>query len=310
MHDHAGDDTPGHHHGGFGLSASSRFRGRLIAAFVLTGALFVAELIVGLIAGSLAVIADAGHMATDVLTLGAALAATTIAARADTSGQRTYGRYRAEVFAAGFAVLLMLAVGIGVVVSAIGRIGAEIEIETGLMMVIGVIGLVINLVSLFLLHSGAGESLNIRGAYLEVMGDAAGSVGVVLAAILIRATGWSVWDVVIAFGIGAFVIVRAVALGRSVLRVLGQHAPTGVDPHDVAEQLAGIDGVADVHDLHIWELTSGMTVATAHLVAADAADHHAVLDAARDLLAHGYDIEHATLQIEPLDHTSCRQMDW
>lgn len=301
-----------HSHAGFGSPrpASHRFRGRLAAAFTLTGALFVAELVVGLIAGSLAVVADAGHMATDVVTLGAALAATRIAARPDATGQRTYGRYRAEVFAAGFAVLLMFGVGIGVVVGAVNRIGSETHVQTGLMAAIGVIGLVVNVVSLLLLRAGAGESLNIRGAYLEVLGDAAGSVGVVVAAGLIAWTSWAAWDVVVAVGIGGFVVARAIALGRAVLRVLGQHAPAGLDPHVVAADLSAIDGVADVHDVHLWELTSGMTVATAHLTVTEIADHHAVLDAARDLLAHTYDIEHATLQVEPADHASCRQLDW
>lgn len=310
-----------HDHGSFGgaahdaadannAPASRRHRPRLIAAFGLTSGLFVAELIVGLLAGSLAVVADAGHMATDVVTLGAALLATRIALQPDHTGQRTYGRYRAEVFAAGLAVLLMFAVGVFVVLGAISRIGSNPDIETGPMAIIGIVGLVVNVVSLLLLRAGSKESLNLKGAYLEVLGDAAGSVGVIAAALLIGWTGWAAWDVAVAVGIGAFVVVRAVGLARSVLRVLGQHAPEGIDPNTVAEQLGGVDGVCDVHDVHIWELTSGMTVATAHLVARDAADHHAVLDGARDLLAHQYSIEHATLQVEPPDHTSCRHLGW
>jgi cobalt-zinc-cadmium efflux system protein len=315
-------DQHGHHHGiggpaardpsGRPATASRRFRGRLTAAFGLTASLFVAELVVGLLAGSLAVVADAGHLATDVVTLGAALVATRIAARPDASGRRSYGRYRAEVFAAGLAVLLMIGVGVFVVAGAVGRIGAEPHIATGPMAVIGAVGLAVNLACLGLLHSGAGESLNIRGAYLEVLGDAAGSVGVLVASGLIAWTGSPVWDVVVAAGIGAFVVLRAVGLGRAVLRVLGQQVPQGMDPHQVAADLAAIPGVADVHDLHLWELTSGMTVATAHLVASDAegTGYHGVLDRARDLLASRYHIDHATLQIEPADHTSCGNIDW
>lgn len=291
-------------------SASQRHRPRLVAALALTSTLFVAELVIGLIAHSLAVIADAGHMAADIVTLGAALLATKIATTGGTARGRTYGRYRAEVFAAGFAVLLMLAVGVLVVVGAIGRIGHEPEIHTGLMLVIGIVGLAVNLVALLLLRAGSRESLNVKGAYLEVLGDAAGSAGVIAASILIQLTGWAVWDVVIAVGIGAFVVARAVGLGLSVLRVLAQHAPVGIDPHEVGERLHGIDGVCEVHDVHLWELTSGMTVATAHLVATDSADHHAVLDRARELLADEYDIEHATVQIEPRDHTGCQHLDW
>jgi cobalt-zinc-cadmium efflux system protein len=314
-HQHAG-----HHHGigagmqrdasGRPVTASHRFRRRLAAAFGITGALFVAELVVGLIAGSLAVVADAGHLATDVVTLGAALVATRIAVRPDSTGRRTYGRYRAEVFAAGLAVLLMIGVGVFVVAGAIGRIGAEPHVQTLPMAIIGAVGLTVNVCCLLLLRPGSAESLNIRGAYLEVLGDAAGSLGVLIASGLIVWTGTPVWDVVIAIGIGAFVVVRAVGLGRSVLRVLGQQAPSGMDPGDVVADLAAIEGVADVHDLHLWELTSGMTVATAHLVSVDGADHHGVLDRARDVLAVRYHIEHATLQVEPADHTSCRNIDW
>lgn len=309
-HDHGLGGHPARDAVGRPLSASGAFRGRLRIAFALTAAIFVAELTVGLIAASLAVVADAGHMAADVVTLGAALLATRIAARPDPTGRRSYGRYRAEVFAAGFAVLLMLGVGAFVVVGAVRRIGTTPDIATGLMLVIGAIGLAVNFVSLALLRSGAKESLNVRGAYLEVLGDAAGSIGVIVAAVLIRATGTAVWDVVVAAGIGAFVVTRALLLGRSVLRVLGQHVPDGLDPVAVADALTAIDGVADVHDLHLWELTSGMTVATAHLVADDGTDHHRVLDEARDLLAGRFAIEHATLQIEPADHTFCGAIDW
>lgn len=302
----------GHDHGGV-ASAAGRHRGRLKIAFALTAAMFVAELIVGLLAQSLAVIADAGHLAADVVTLGAALLATHIAAKSAASGRWTYGRYRAEVFAAGLAVLLMIGVGVFVVTGAISRIGTEVTIDTGLMGLIGVIGLAVNVIALALLHAGSKESLNVRGAYLEVLADAAGSVGVIAAAVLISTTGWVGWDVVVAVAIGLFVVVRAVGLGRSVLRVLGQKAPDSLDPEDVASALAAIDGVDSVHDMHIWELTSGMTVATAHLVAPADLDwerHHAVLDAARDLLSITYRIEHATLQIEPHDHTYCGATHW
>lgn len=310
----------GHSHGLSGAatsgppeSAAGKHRGRLKIAFALTALMFVAELVVGLLAHSLAVIADAGHLAADVVTLGAALLATHIAARSVAAGRWTYGRYRAEVFAAGLAVLLMLGVGVFVVVGAISRIGTVADIDTGLMGIIGVIGLAVNIVALLLLRAGSRESLNVRGAYLEVMADAAGSVGVIAAAALIFWTSWTGWDVVIAIAIGAFVVVRALGLGRSVLRVLGQRAPTEIDPTEVAAALAAIDGVDSVHDMHIWELTSGMTVATAHLVAVADSDwhgHHTVLDAARDLLAGTYRIEHATLQIEPGDHTYCGAIDW
>jgi cobalt-zinc-cadmium efflux system protein len=262
------------------------------------------------VSGSLALLSDAGHMAGDVLALGVALVATKIATRPDLTGRRTYGSYRAEVFASGFAVLVMLGTAGYIVVEALGRIGEEVEVSAGPMLVVGVLGLLVNLVALVLLRAGASESLNVRGAYLEVLADAAGSVGVIAAGVLVVTTGQALFDTVIALAIAVFVVVRAVSLGRQVLAVLGQHAPEDVDLAALNRDLAAVEGVQEVHDLHLWTLTSGMHVATAHLVTAEGADGHAVLDRARDLLRDGYAIDHATLQIEPADHTGCEEVGW
>ena len=307
---HGADADSGGHGEGAAPHSAARFRGRLAITFALTAAFFVVELVVGLIAGSLALIADAGHMATDVLALGASLVATQLAARPDGSGRRTYGRYRAEVFAAGFAVLLMVGVGAFIVIESMSRVGGDPEVASTPMVVVGLIGLLVNGVGLILLRTGSKQSINIRGAYLEVLGDAAGSVGVLVAGLLIRWTGSSVWDLVVAVIIGVFVLVRALSLGRSVLRVLGQHTPEGIDPAAVEADLAAVPGVLAVHDLHLWALTSGMNVATAHLVSAPEADDHAVLDAATSVLASVHHIDHATLQVEPEDHSSCGETAW
>jgi cobalt-zinc-cadmium efflux system protein len=249
-------------------------------------------------------------MATDVVALGASLVATKIAVRPDQSGKRTYGRYRSEVFAAGLTCLLMVGAGAFVIVEAIHRIDAEPQLPTGVMLAVGGVGLVVNLASLMMLRAGSTESLNVRGAYLEVLGDAAGSLGVVVAALLIQLTGTSLWDLVVAIGIGVFVLVRAVGLARSVLRVLGQHIPEGLDMTAVEADLAKIDGVADVHDLHCWALTSGMNVASAHLRIHDGADGHLVLDLAQAVLAQRHHVEHATVQVEPADHKNCHEVSW
>ncbi|MEV4105434.1 cation diffusion facilitator family transporter [Nonomuraea sp. NPDC049649] len=296
----------GHGHG----HAGGRHRWRLAVSFVLIGAFFLVELAYGLISGSLALLSDAGHMAADVVTLGAALVATRIATRPDTTGRRSYGSYRAEVFASLLAVVLMLVVSVYVVAEAIGRIGTPAEVASGPMLFVGALGLAVNLVALMLLRSGAAESLNVKGAYLEVVADTAGSVGVIVAGWLVATTGASIWDTVIALAIGVFVAVRAVLLGRQVFAVLGQHVPEGIDPVAVAEDLAAIKGVHDVHDLHLWTLTSGMNVATAHLVTADLNDNHAVLDQARDLLLQRHGVAHATLQVEPIDHSGCDELGW
>lgn len=301
----------GHGHGhSVAEHAGSRHRWRLAAAFVLVLSFFAVELTAGLVSGSLALLTDAGHMAADVVTLAAALLATRIAVRPDTTGRRTYGSYRAEVFASGLAVLMMLGVAVYVVVEALRRFDHEVEVASTPMLVVGGIGLLVNVVALVLLRAGAGESINVRGAYLEVVADTAGSVGVMVAGGLVLLTGQGFWDTAVAFAIGVFVVVRAVALGRQVVAVLGQHAPAGVEPDAVADELAAVDGVQDVHDLHLWTLTSGMHVATAHLVTTTHADAHAVLDAASDILRERHGIAHATLQVEPADHRACDELTW
>lgn len=296
----------GHGHG----HAGARHRWRLAAAFGLVAAFFGVELVAGLVSGSLALISDAGHMAADVVALGAALVATKIASRPDGTGRRTYGSYRAEVFASGFTVLVMLGVSVYVVVEAVRRIGGTVEVASGPMLVVGALGLVVNLVCLALLRGGAHESINVRGAYLEVMADAAGSVGVVVAGLLVGLTGNGQWDTVVAVAIGVFVAVRAVMLGRQVLAVLGQHAPEDVDLDAVVRDLEDVAGVAEVHDLHAWTLTSGMNVATAHLVLCVGADSQSVLAGAQATLREGHGIDHATLQVEVTPARECHEATW
>lgn len=300
----------GHGHGHGAASAGGNHRWRLAVSFGLVAAFFVVELVTGIVSGSLALVSDAGHMAADVVALGAALLATKIAARPDTTGRRSYGSYRAEIFASGLTVLLMLGVAVYVVIEAVGRIGEDFEVETGPVLVVGFIGLLINVVSMLLLRGGAKESLNVKGAYFEVIADAAGSVGVMVAAALVIATGDTYWDTLIAVAIGVFVAVRAVVLGRQVLAVLGQHVPEGLDIEVVASQLGRVAGVADVHDLHAWTLTSGMNVATAHLVLEPDADSQAVLQESQRLLRQDHGVEHATLQVEDQPSQSCHEVTW
>ncbi len=299
-----------HSHGAAASHAGSRYRRRLAMTFAMVATFFVVELGVGLWSRSLSLISDAGHMAADVVALGAALVATRIATRKDTTGRRTYGSYRAEVFASGLTVLIMLGVAVYVVIEAIGRIGEEPQIQTGAMLVVGALGLAVNIASMLLLREGSRESLNVKGAYFEVVADAAGSVGVIAAGVLVIATGQSLWDTVVAVGIGLFVAVRAVVLGRQVLAVLGQHVPEGMTVDRVVADLEAVDGVADVHDLHVWTLTSGMHVATAHLVLTEGAEPQAVLMNAQGVLATSHKIEHATLQTESAPTQRCHEVTW
>ncbi|WP_210439440.1 cation diffusion facilitator family transporter [Nocardioides xinjiangensis] len=294
----------GHDHAG------GRHRWRLAVAFALVAAFFGVELAVGLATGSLALVSDAGHMAADVVALGAALLATTIATRPDGTGRRTYGSYRAEVLASGLTVLVMLGVSAYVVAEAVHRAGRAVEVASGPLLLVGGLGLVVNLACLVLLRGGARESLNVRGAYLEVLADAVGSIGVLLAGLLVALTGSGRWDTAVALAIGVFVAVRALLLGREVLAVLAQHAPRGVDLDAVVDDLERVPGVAEVHDLHVWTLTSGMDVATAHLVVCVGADPQVVLGAAQSALREGHGIDHATLQVEANPARECHAATW
>ncbi|MFZ2501163.1 MAG: cation diffusion facilitator family transporter [Nocardioides sp.] len=280
----------------------------MVIAFALISGFFAVELGYGLLSGSLALLSDAGHMAADVVALGGALLATQLATRVDRTGRRTFGSYRAEVFASGFTVLLMLGVSGYVVVEALRRSAGHPEVQHTPMVVIGVLGLVVNVVVLLVLRAGARESLNVRAAYSEVVADTAGSLGVLVAGLLVWTTGRAVWDSLIAVAIGAFVAIRALGLGREVLAVLGQHAPADLDIEQVARELGQVGGVSNVHDLHVWTLTSGMLVATAHLVAAGDADRDRLLDQARGLLQQRHGIAHATLQIETAG--ACDRLGW
>lgn len=296
----------GHGHG----HAGAKHRWRLAVSFGLVATFFLVELLVGLAAGSLALISDAGHMAADVVALGAALTATAVATRPDSTGRRTYGSYRVEVFASGFTALLMLGVAAYVVVEAIGRFGSTPSVDTGPVMLVGALGLIVNIISIVLLRGGAQESINVKGAYLEVVADTAGSVGVIVSVLLIKWTDDAVWDTAVALAIGVFVAVRAVVLGRQVLAVLGQHVPEGVDLDSLIADLGAVDGVGDVHDLHVWTLTSGMNVATAHLVLTGDAIGAQVLLVAQRVLRESHSIEHATLQVEDAPTRACHELNW
>ncbi len=296
----------GHAHG----HAGARHRWRLGLALGLTSTFLVVELVAALWSGSLALLSDAGHMAIDVLALSTVLGATLIATRPDRSGRRTFGSYRAEVLASGLVVLLMLGVSAYVLVEALDRLGESPDVAGGALLAVGAVGLVVNAVAVLLLRGGAPDSLAVRGAYLEVLADAAGSVGVLAAGVLVTTTGEPLWDTVVAIGIAAFVAVRAVMLGREVLSVLLQQVPRDLDAETVERDLRALPGVSDVHDLHLWTLTSGMNVLTAHVVTQDEDATHQVLDSARDVLRERHGVRHATLQVEPATHTGCHEVGW
>ncbi len=297
-----------HHHAD--MRAGARHAGRLWWSFGLVAGFLVVQVVVGLATNSLALQSDAGHMATDALGLGMALAAITAADRAAHAEHRTFGLYRLEILAALANAILLFAVAGYVLIEAASRIDDPPEVASVPVLVVGLIGLAINLASFSLLRAGASESLNVRGAYLEVIADAVGSVGVIVAAAVMWATGWGWVDPVIGAAIGLFILPRAWQLGREATRVLVQAAPVGVDLPAITAGLTAIDGVRDVHDLHVWTLTSEMEVLTAHVEIAAGADSQAVLDGARTLLAERFRITHATLQVETVGEHGCGDITW
>jgi len=280
-------------------------RGRLGVVLALTVLVLAAEVVGAALSGSLALLADAGHMATDAAGIALALGAVTLAQR-PARGRRTFGWQRIEILAAVVNGLLLVAVAAYVLVEAIRRIGHPPDIGAGLMLAVAAGGLVVNLGSLALLHRGRDASLNVRGAYLEVLGDALGSVAVIVAAVLIATTGWTGADVVASVAIGFLVLPRAWHLLREALDVLLEAAPKGVDLDDVRAHIAGVDGVLGVHDLHAWTITSGLPVLSAHVVVTDealAAGHGGrVLDALCACLGEHFDVGHCTFQLEGEAH--------
>jgi cobalt-zinc-cadmium efflux system protein len=290
----------GHDHGTQALHAGERHRGRLWCAAALLALFMVVEAVAALATGSLALLSDAGHMFTDVLGIAMALAAITAAGRVATDSQRTFGLYRLEVLAAlANSALLAVVAGV-VVVQAIRRFTDPPDVPAGSMLVVAIGGLIVNIVAFWLLRAGAKESINVRGAYLEVVGDLLGSVGVIIAAVIIAVTGWAYADPIVAVVVALMILPRTFALGRSAVRILVQAAPEHLDVAVVRDRLAAVPGVCDVHDLHVWTLTSGMDVASAHLSLDPAAELGTVLATAREALHEDFAIDHATLQVEPV----------
>ena len=300
----------GHDHGAAAMRAGARHMRPLLISFGLIVAFLVVQVFTGIVTGSLALLSDAGHMATDALGLGMALAAIQAASKARVHPRRTFGLYRLEILAALVNAVLLFGVAGYVLFEAVRRLSDAPDVASTPVLIVGILGLIVNVIAFLLLRAGSQESLNLQGAYLEVLADMLGSVGVIVAAIVWGITDWAWVDPVIGAAIGVFILPRAWKLGREALRVLVQAAPARIDLAAMQVELAGIGGVVDVHDLHVWTLTSDMEVATAHLMVAAGTDSHAVLDQARALLAAQHGITHATLQVEPDDHRGCDEMTW
>lgn len=278
-------------------AASIRHEKPLWWALALIFAFMLVELAAAFATNSLALLSDAAHMATDALALGIALVAVRLSRRPP-DARRSFGYVRTEAMGAMLNGLLLFGLAGYILWESAQRFLQPPEVASAGMLVVGVAGLAINLIAMRLLHAGSGESLNVRGAYLEVWADMIGSAGVIAAALVIHFTGWQLADPIIAAAIGLWVLPRAWTLMRQAGHVLMMGVPDGVDLAEVRTALARLPGVAGVHDLHVWSLASSRAAMTAHLVVDAAVDPNAVRQRAASLLRERFDIDHATLQIE------------
>ena len=287
----------GHDHGTGNANASA-----LTKALALTGTFLVAEVIGGILTGSLALLSDAAHMMTDTAGLAIALAAVRIGAR-PADNRRTFGYKRFEILAAAFNALLLFGVAAYILYEGIKRFVEPSEIQSLPMLVIAALGLVVNLIAMRILDAGRTSSLNVKGAYLEVWSDMLGSVGVIAAALIIWVTGWTWVDPLVAIAIGFWVLPRTWVLFKETTNILLEGVPEGIDLDKLSARLASVPGVASIHDLHVWALTSGMPSLSAHLVLKDGFDPETTREAATEAMHEGFDIDHTTFQIE---FTDCR----
>jgi cobalt-zinc-cadmium efflux system protein len=265
-------------------------------ATALLGAFFVVELTTALLIGSIALLADAGHILTDVAATVMGLCALVLAKRGSTSPSRTYGWHRAEVFTAVANAVLLIAVATIIFREAISRIGRAPDVPGIPMIVVALAGLATNAVVALLLRSHSTESLAVKGAYMEVIADTVGSIGVLIAGVVTITTHWPYADVVVAVLVAMWVLPRALALALSALRILSESSPSHIDVEELRDALAAVDGVTGVHDLHVWTLAPGKDMVTAHLTSRS--DSARVLHDAQQLLnARG--LGHTTIQVEP-----------
>jgi cobalt-zinc-cadmium efflux system protein len=294
----------GHVHG-HPITATGRHRRALITVMGLSALIAVAEVVGALITGSLVLLADAAHMAADVSGIGLSLLAAYFAARPPT-GRRTFGYARAEILAAMANAVLLLGMAAFIVIEAIRRLMAPPGVNSGLLVVFGLIALAVNAVSLLLLHRGQAESLNVRGAFLEVASDTLGAAAVIVTGVVIATTGFTRADPIASLAVGVLILPRTWRLLRETVDVLLEASPRGMDLSEVRRHMTTLNGVRDVHELHAWTITSGLPVLSAHVVVdpgvIDDGRCATMLDRLQDCLRGHFDVEHSTFQLEPAGH--------
>lgn len=271
---------------------------RLLIVLGLTSIYLVAEVVGGLLTNSLALLADAGHMFTDVAGLALAVLAIRFAQRPPTP-ERSYGYYRAEILAALANGVILIGVSLYILYEAYERFRSPPEVQSGAMLVVAGIGFLVNVAGMLLLRSGAGHNLNVKGAYFEVLSDLLTSIGVIIAAVVMLVTGWYYADPLISAAIGLFILPRTWRLIREATGVLLEGTPAGVDVVAVREVLAVTPGVMEIHDLHVWSLTSGKHALSAHVILANGTNHGEVLRELHNRATRDLKMSHVTIQLEP-----------
>jgi cobalt-zinc-cadmium efflux system protein len=293
-HDHAGD-----------LTATGRHRGRLSAVMAISAGIAAAEIAGAVVSGSLVLVADAAHMAADAAGVGLSVLAAYVAAR-PASGRATFGYARAEILAATVNALLLFGLAAFIIAQAVQRLAAPPPVGSGVMIVFGLVALAGNGISLLLLRGGRTESLNVRGAYLEVASDTFGALAVIVSGVVILTTGFLLADPIASLAVALLILPRTWRLLRDAVDVLLEASPRGVDLTLVRAHMTGLAGVTDVHDLHAWTITSGLPVLSAHVVVDPAVlaanQSAAMLDALQDCLRGHFDVVHSTFQLEPAGH--------
>ena len=278
-------------------TAAARSRGALVATLALTTGFLVVEAVAAVVTRSLALLADAGHMLADAGSLALALFAVWIAHRPATA-EKTYGYYRVEILAALVNAVALLGVAGWILLEAWQRLFHPEAIAGTPMLVVAVVGLLVNLLCAWLLHAGAGDSLNVRAAYLEVLSDALTSAGVIVAAAIVVLTGWTLVDPITSVVIAVMIVVRTWSLLKQAVNVLLEGTPAHLELAEIEEAMRQVPGVQRVHDLHVWTLTSGREAMSAHVVVADVRESDRLLDALHTVLHVKFGIDHTTIQLE------------
>jgi cobalt-zinc-cadmium efflux system protein len=279
------------------LTAAGRNKRQLSIVFALTSFYMIVEFLGGLWTGSLALLADAGHMLTDVAGVGMALLAIHFAQRPATP-QRTYGYYRTEILAALTNAVVLLLISFYILYEAYQRFLTPPAVQSGWMLAVAAVGLVVNLVSISLLRKGSTESLNMKGAYFEVLSDVLTSIGVIIASFIMLTTGWYYADPIISAGIGLFILPRTWALLKDAVGILLEGTPSDISVDAIREGVSKLPGVQGVHDLHVWVLTSGMNAMSLHVVRSPDADHDRLLARVQQLITANFNVQHVTVQVE------------